>query len=129
MVRDSRFAEHIHFVPLYAALIVISLRIQEGDENAANILRTNLIWTSLMAVNVIWLACHYSLLPAGICFLIEALWLCKAYFLIFYNMARINGAYAMPPTSKVYLILTPQLVMVCIHFVLTVAEVKRLYRE
>ncbi len=124
MVRDARFTAHIKLAALYAVLIVISLGVQEDDEKAANILRTNLSWTALMAVNVVWLAYHHALLPAGICLLIDALWLWRFFFLMYYNVT-----YAVLSASKVHVILLVQFYMVNYHGRMTLDEVKRLYRE
>ncbi len=123
MVRDARFTAHVFVAAVYTVFIVISLVVHEENEKAANILRTNLIWTALMAVNVIWLAYHYALLPAGICLLISVLWLFKVY------VFEINGAFAIIPRSNVFLILNWQMVVVNVHLVLIFDEVKRLYGE
>ncbi len=123
MLQDARFTAHVFVAAVYTVFIVISLLVQEVDERAANVLRSNLSWTALMAVNVIWLAYHYALLPAGICLLISVLWLFKVY------VFEINGAYAIIPRSNVFLILNWQMVVVNVHLVLIFDEVKRLYGE
>ncbi len=124
MVRDARFIEHIFVAAAYAVFIVISLIMQEDDERAANVLKNNLIWTALLGVNVVWLAYHYALLPAGICLLNDLLWLCKTYILMWYN-----EAYAITPRSNVRFILDLQVLVVSTHFALALDEVISLQRE
>ncbi len=123
MVRYARFIEHLFVAAAYAVVIVISLIMQEDDKRAANVLRSNLILTALMAVNVVWLAYH-ALLPAGICLLNDFLWLCKTYILMWYN-----EAYAVTPRSNVRFILDLQVLVVSTHFALALDEVISLQRE
>ncbi len=88
------------FVAVYTVFAVISFVVQEDSAKAAGELGSNQIWSSAMATKPTWSAFDCSAIPAGACFLVDVIWLNKAYSWVLLNPVDMNVTSAIPPESN-----------------------------